>query len=109
MVRIAFATDSDKGLEARIADRFGRALYFVIVDAENRDIKNVKTIKNPGYEAHGGAAVKAAEALIKENVNIVVGPNFGPNARAVMSELGMKPVMAQPGKTVREVLATIEY
>ncbi len=107
MVKIGFATDSDKGLEARIADRFGRAPYFIIVDYDKGEIKSVKSIKNPGVESQGGAGVKSVEALLHEDVKIAVGPNFGPNARAVMEELGIKPVTLPAGTLVKDALHQI--
>ncbi len=105
MVRVAFAVSDDRGLDSPIADRFGRTPLFLIVDVEKGgEPRIIKVLRNPGAEAHGGAAVRAVEALLHEGVKIAVGPNFGPNARVIMSEVGMEGKMVSPGKSVREAI-----
>ncbi len=107
-MKVAFAADSDRGLDAKIADRFARAPYIVIVEvSENWAVKEVKTVSNPGVSASGGAAARVAQLLSNENVRVAVGPSFGPNAEAILSQMGIKTVIVQPGITVNEALERV--
>ena len=104
LVRIAFATEKG-GLDDRLADRFGRAPTFTIVDVDidTGEVKNVKIVQNPGATAGSGAGVKAAETIANEGVVLYVGPNPGPNAYAALQHLGIK-IYTVTGVTVREAL-----
>jgi len=104
MVRIAFATVKG-GLDDTLADRFGRAPTFTIVDVDPQtgEVKSVKVVENPGAKAGSGAGVKAAQTLADNGVEIYVGPQPGPNAYAALQHLGIK-IVTMTGVTVREAL-----
>jgi predicted Fe-Mo cluster-binding NifX family protein len=105
MVRIAFATDKG-GLDDEIYTRFGRTPTFTIVDVENGKIKNVKVIENPAAKGGSGAGIKSVQKLAEEGVEIVVGPNPGPNATMALQQAGIK-VVVMLGVTVREALKNL--
>jgi len=106
VTRIAFATNRG-GLDDTLADRFGRAPTFTIVDVDpaTGEIQEVKIVENPGAAAGSGAGVKAAQTLADNNVEVYVGPQPGPNAYAALQHLGIK-VITITGTTVREALKT---
>ncbi len=109
MIRIAFASKSSGGLEDEIADRFGRAPVFTIIELdENGEIKNVRIVANPGAEAGGGAGVKAVQTLVNERVNIAVGPSFGPNAQVLLEEMNIKPIRISAGTKISEALERVK-
>jgi len=64
-------------LEAVIDPRFGRCKFFVIVDT---DTMEVRAVSNSGGKAGEGAGIQAAQTLANEDVQAVIGANFGPNA-----------------------------
>ncbi|RLE61496.1 MAG: dinitrogenase iron-molybdenum cofactor biosynthesis protein [Thermoprotei archaeon] len=105
-MKIAFAVEEDKGLESTISHRFGRAPYFIIVEIENNEIKNTKTIENPGSKAASGAAIKAVQKLVDENVEMVVAGAFGPNAATALEEMKIKYFQLH-GTTIREALEQV--
>jgi len=108
-MRIAFAVDNPKGLDSTIAGRFGRAEYFVIVDLdENRGVVKVEEFRNPGAESGSGAGVKSAQFLVDKKVDAAVGPSFGPNASAILTELGIKTISMAPGTSLKEALERIK-
>ncbi|MBU7016943.1 MAG: NifB/NifX family molybdenum-iron cluster-binding protein [Theionarchaea archaeon] len=89
----------DQGLEAELASRFGRCKYFVVIDTETT---NVAAIPNAGGKTGEGAGVQAAQILINEDVEAVIGTSFGPNAFMTLKYAGIK---VYNGKgTVSEVL-----
>lgn len=105
MHKVAVATEDARGLDGVVASRFGRAPYFTIVEVDDsgRPVR-AKVVQNPGAVASGGAAIKAIQVLVNEGVEAVVGPNFGPNARAVLAEMGIKMVTMPPGTPVRRAV-----
>jgi hypothetical protein len=62
--RIVIPVEDERGLEARVAEHFGRAPFFAVVDLdENGKILNTKTEANKG-EHHGGSA-RAIEKIMQ--------------------------------------------
>jgi len=51
-MKIAFAAEENKGVEGLLAYHFGRCPYYVFVEIENNEIKNVETKENPYYDRH---------------------------------------------------------
>ncbi|MET1102244.1 MAG: NifB/NifX family molybdenum-iron cluster-binding protein [Pyrodictiaceae archaeon] len=107
MVRIAFATNKG-GLDDSLADRFGRAPTFTIVDVDESsgEVKEVKVIENPGAQAASGAGVKAAQAVADARATVYAGPALGPNAYAALQSLGVK-VITVTGTRVRDALRIV--
>ena len=106
-MRIAFATVRG-GLDDQLADRFGRAPTFTIVDVDLQtgEVKKVEVVENPGYRAGSGAGVKAAQTLADKGAQIYVGPQPGPNAYAALQHLGIK-IYTVTGTTVKEALQQV--
>ena len=106
-VKIAFATEKG-GLDDKLAERFGRAPTFTIVevDVETGEVKSVRVIVNPGASAGSGAGVKAAQAVADAGAKLYVGPNPGPNAYAALQYLNVK-IYPVTGLTVREALQKV--
>ncbi len=91
MVKIAITTNKG-GLEDQVAERFGRAPTFTIVELDDNtfEVRNVYVVENPGASAGSGAGVKAVQKLIDEKVSIVIGPQPGPNAYMALQQAGIK-------------------
>ncbi|NPV71434.1 MAG: NifB/NifX family molybdenum-iron cluster-binding protein [Firmicutes bacterium] len=66
-----------KGMDSQVDPRFGRCLYFVVVDTETM---RHESLPNPGVDAPGGAGMKTAQALVQAGVSAVIVGNVGPNA-----------------------------
>ncbi|XOB41546.1 MAG: NifB/NifX family molybdenum-iron cluster-binding protein [Candidatus Nealsonbacteria bacterium] len=87
-------------LDAPLDPRFGRAMYFLIVDDKG---KLIKAIKNTGVQAMRGAGITAAQIVAAEKVNVVITGNIGPNASMVLGSSGIKIFLGSPGMNVRDV------
>jgi predicted Fe-Mo cluster-binding NifX family protein len=85
-MKIAFPSP-DKTIEAEISPRFGRCRFFVIVDI---DTMESYTVPNAGGKAGTGAGVQASQILSNEDVEAVIGANFGPNAFTTLNYAGIK-------------------
>lgn len=102
-IKIAFTTDKG-GLDDRIVERFGRARTFTIVEVDEKgNILSINIIENPGSRATSGAGIKAVQKLVDMGIDIVVGPNPGPNAYMALIQSGIR-LYTLSGQSVKEVL-----
>ncbi|AKB18970.1 MULTISPECIES: NifB/NifX family molybdenum-iron cluster-binding protein [unclassified Methanosarcina] len=76
-----------KDSDSEVDPQFGRCNYFVIIDP---DTGSVTSIKNPGSEASGGAGIRAAEAIVGEEVDTLLTGSVGPNAFSILFEAGIE-------------------
>ncbi len=87
-------------LDAQADPRFGRCLYFVIIDYETMKFE---AIPNAALGAMHGAGIQAAQTVASRGVRVVITGNIGPNAFQALSVAGIKIVTGAFG-TVREVV-----
>ncbi len=83
-------SSTGKTLESEVDPRFGRCSYFLIVEIENRKIKNMKAIENTAKEQMGGAGITAGEIVANEKPDAVITTNLGPRAFSVFGQFGIK-------------------
>ncbi len=88
-MKLAISAESNT-IESKIDQRFGRCEYFLIVELENNEIKEVKAVKNEGAIQGHGAGIKAAQQIGESDAEAVITGAIGPNATAVLGELGIK-------------------
>ncbi len=104
-IRVAAPTIDDRGLEAIIDQRFGRAPFITIVDIVNGNPVNVTSIPNPYATAPGGGAgIALAQWMLASRVNILITPYLGPHASMVLQQAGIRMIPAQPGARVIDML-----
>ncbi len=105
VVRIGIPTNKG-GLEDTVAERFGRAPTFTIIDVDEKtgEILRVEVHPNPGFQAGSGAGVKASQKMGELKVQVYVGPTPGPNAYAALQYLGIK-VIPLVGVNVKDAVA----
>lgn len=83
-------SSTGKTLEDNVDLRFGRCPYFLIVDIEDKEIKNVHAKENSATGQAGGAGIAAAQTVAEEKVEAVITANVGPRAFDVFNQLGIK-------------------
>ncbi len=88
-MKIAISVQEDT-INSLIDQRFGRCKYFLIVESENNEIKNIKAVENQGALQGHGAGIRASQQLGELGVNAVLTGDLGPNATNVLKELGIK-------------------
>ncbi|MCE4624714.1 MAG: NifB/NifX family molybdenum-iron cluster-binding protein [Desulfurococcales archaeon] len=103
-IKVGVPSEGDT-LDSPVADRFGRAPKFIVVevDTDTGEIVSYQAVDNPGYTAGSGAGVKAAQKLGELGVKVYAGPTPGPNAYAALNYLGIK-VVTVTGVSVREAV-----
>lgn len=71
----------DKTIETAVSPSFGRAAYFLFYDT----IDSMPIfMENEAANSPGGAGIKAAEAIVRNNATIVITPSCGQNAADVL-------------------------
>jgi predicted Fe-Mo cluster-binding NifX family protein len=101
--RIIVPTIDQEDLNATLAEHFGRAPYFTVVDLnDNRDVANVKTVPNVGEHAGGMGYTHDHILGLQPNAIIVYG--MGPRGLNTFQSAGVA-VLRANAKTVGEVVA----
>lgn len=75
--RVVIPVENKAGLEAKVAQHFGRAPYYAIVELEEKgQILNVKTEENTGE--HVGGTGHPHENLLALNPDVIIAYAMGP-------------------------------
>jgi len=96
MVKIAFASSENRGLESRLAYHFGRCPYYIFVQIEDVNIENVETKKNPYYNNHVPGVVP--QFIAGNNAKVMIAGGMGPRALDLFRQLGIQPLTGVSGK-----------
>jgi predicted Fe-Mo cluster-binding NifX family protein len=100
--RIVIPTEDDSSLEANLAEHFGRAPYYTIVDLdENNNNTGVRTEVNKGE--HVGGTGHPHEHLLALKPNIFVVKGMGPGCLSSLQDTGIN-VLQATGTTVKEIV-----
>ena len=101
-MKIALATDDDRGLEAVLSHHFGRCPYYVVVDIDDKEIREVKALQSPFYGSHGEPG--EVPTFIKGiGAQVIIAGGMGPKAIGFFEQLGIQAVTGVSGM-VREVI-----
>ena len=103
-LRIAVATNNKKGLEDVVANVFGRAETFTIVDVEGKKIINMKILENTAATYHHGAGPITVKTLIDEGVNVVVANKLGFGASELLKQHKIIIISVKPGTKVEKAI-----
>lgn len=71
-----------KSMETSVCQSFGRAPYFLIYDQES---KESTFLENNAAASQGGAGIKAAQAIVDNQVGALITPRCGENAANVLN------------------------
>jgi len=100
--RIVVPTIGQEGLNATLAEHFGRAPYFAVVDLnDNGEVANVKTVPNVGEHAGGMGYTHDHILGLQPNAIIVYG--MGPRGLNTFQSAGVA-VLRANANTVGEVV-----
>lgn len=94
-------TSSGKDLDSDLDPRFGRALYFLVVDTDTLDVSVTENEQNINLPQ--GAGIQAGKTVAATGAEAVITGNCGPKAFMVLEAAGIHVVTGVKGK-VREVV-----
>ncbi len=101
--KVVVPTVDESGLKAQLAEHFGRAPYFAVVELnDNGEISNVRTIPNVGE--HAGGMGQTHDHILELNPNAIIVYGMGPRGLSGFQNAGVA-VLKANANTVREVIA----
>jgi len=101
--RIIVPTVGQEGLNAHLAEHFGRAPYFAVVDLnENGDVANVKTVPNVGE--HTGRMGQPHDVVLGLQPNAIIVYGMGRRGLDSFQSVGIA-VLRANANTISEVIA----
>jgi predicted Fe-Mo cluster-binding NifX family protein len=89
-------SSSGTDLTSPVDPRFGRADFFVIVDAESMDVKAIENVQHLNLPQ--GAGIQAAKTVAAEKVDALITGNCGPKAFRVLQAAGIQVVTGARGR-----------
>ena len=101
-MKIAVSVTASKS-GAAFEPRFGRAAAFAIVDTSAGE---QQAVANPAAQLGSGAGIRAAEFLIRHDVEAVISGAFGPKAYDVLHTSGVRLYQAKSG-TVDDLVSRL--
>jgi len=100
-MRIAVSADDKNGLDSVVSPHFGRCPYYILVDVEGREVKDVRAVDNPYYGNHAPGQVPGF--INDQDVNVMLTGGMGGRAIAFFEQYGIEAVTGAAG-TVRRAL-----
>lgn len=98
-------TSSGKNLDSTVDPRFGRAAYFLIVDADSLEFEVVENSDN--INAFKGAGIQAAVTISNKGAKVLLTGYCGPNAFKTLAAANIKVINDMSG-TVKEAVAAFK-
>ena len=101
--RIVIPTEDQKGLSAQLAEHFGRAAYYAVVEIDEKgEVSNVRTAPNSSEHAGGMGFAHDNILALKPSAIIVYG--MGPRGLSTFQNAGIA-VLRANSNSVGEVVA----
>lgn len=94
-MRIAISS-AGKQLESNLDPRFGRAAYFIFVDAETMDFEAVENTQNLNLPQ--GAGIQAGKTIVDHHADALITGHCGPKAIKVLQSAGVKILTGADGR-----------
>jgi predicted Fe-Mo cluster-binding NifX family protein len=100
-MKIAIAAETSQGLDSQVAQHFGHAPYFILVDIEDGAVTATQDIANPFAEAHEPGQIP--DFIQRQNADVMLSGGMGGRAIEFFTQAGIKTATGASG-TVRESL-----
>jgi len=100
-MKIAVTAENNNGLESVVAQHFGHAPYFIMVDVENGEVTAVQGVANPFAQAHQPGQIP--EFIRQQKANVILSGGMGGRAIEFFTQAGIKAATGASG-TVRQAL-----
>jgi predicted Fe-Mo cluster-binding NifX family protein len=101
--RVIIPAEDQKGLNAHLAEHFGRAPYYAVVDFnENGEVASVKTVPNIGE--HAGGMGYSHDRILEHQPTAIIVYGMGPRGLISFQNAGVA-VLKANASTVGEVVA----
>jgi predicted Fe-Mo cluster-binding NifX family protein len=100
-MKIAVTAENNNGLDSVVAQHFGHAPFFILVDVENGEVTTTQGVANPFVNGHAPGQVPG---FIKEqSANVMLSGGMGGRAIQFFEQVGIQAATGASG-TVRQSL-----
>ena len=99
--RIAVSVDDSNGLDSVVSPHFGRCPYYILVDLDDREVKQVNAVANPNYGQHAPGTVPTF--IQDQGADVMLAGGMGRRAIALFQQYGIQAVTGAAG-SVRHAL-----
>ena len=100
-MRIAISADDNNGLDSVVSPHFGRCPYYVLVDLEGRQVRQVNAVANPHYSQHAPGVVPGF--IRNQGADVMLTGGMGRRAIGFFRQYGIEAVTGASG-VVRHAL-----
>ena len=101
--RIIVPTENQQGLNARLAEHFGRAPYYTVVEfGDDGEVSNVRTVPNVGE--HAGGMGFSHDHILEYRPTALIVYGMGPRGLNTFQSAGVA-VLKANANTVSEVIS----
>jgi predicted Fe-Mo cluster-binding NifX family protein len=87
-MKIAISS-TGKDLNSMVDEVFGRCSYFLIVEIDKNEVREVETIENININQQSSAGISVAQMIASKNVGAVITGNVGPRALDVLKQFNI--------------------
>jgi len=101
--KVIIPVSDKKGLNARIAEHFGRAPFYAVLELNDQKIESIKTLENKGE--HFGGQGHMHEHILDQRPNAIITYGIGPRGLVGFQEAGIA-VLKANADTVKDVIAS---
>jgi predicted Fe-Mo cluster-binding NifX family protein len=95
-MRIAFSTDTDQGMESPISGHFGRCPYYVVLDMDGGQVKEINTVPNPYFREHQPGNIP--DFIKQQGVHTIISGGMGRRAYGFFQQHGIQVATGAKGK-----------
>lgn len=103
-LKVAIPVDNNRGLESKAIPHFADASYFLIVDVDEKQIKNWSVKQNPGAKLNKKKGITAAKFLIDEKVNTLIVGELGEGPFHVLRDSFVEMYKLSGDTAVKEIV-----
>ena len=98
-MRIAISADDNRGLDSVVSPHFGRCPYYVFVEVDGHEVKQVDAVENPYYGYHQPGQVPGF--IERQGANVMLAGGMGRRAIALFQQCGIEAVTGATGSVRR--------
>ena len=99
--RVAVSADDSNGLDSVVSPHFGRCPYYILVDLDDREVRQVNVVANPNFGRHAPGTVPTF--IRHQGADVMLAGGMGRRAIALFQEYGIQAVTGAAG-SVRHAL-----
>jgi predicted Fe-Mo cluster-binding NifX family protein len=102
--RVVIPVMDERGLNAQVAEHFGRAPYFAVINLDDGgNVTNVKTVPNVGE--HAGGMGQSHDHIVKMKPNAIIVYGMGPRGLSAFQNAGVAVLRANTNTVAGNVAA----